>query len=94
MFSTIEEGVAGGGGRLPIVWICLLLKNLSDRRGPAALGRGEVPPSAGRGVPKTPLPGFAGAEALARGNHCKWFPYQGDRIFNYIDLSSSTAYFL
>ena len=32
------------------------------RRGPAALGRGEV-----RGVPKTPQPGFAGAEALARG---------------------------
>ncbi len=27
------------------------------------------PPSAGRGVPKTPQPGFAGAEALARGNH-------------------------
>ena len=31
-------------------------------RGPAALGRGEVT-SAGKGVPKTPQPGFAGAEA-------------------------------
>ena len=47
MFSTLKESVAGGGERLPIVWIFLLLLNLSDRRGPAALGRGEVPPSAG-----------------------------------------------
>ena len=34
------------------VWIFLLLLHLSDRRGPAALGRGEVPPSAGGGVPE------------------------------------------
>ena len=52
VFSTLKESVAGGGERLPIVWIFLLLLNLSDRRGPAALGRGEVPPSAGEGVPK------------------------------------------
>ena len=55
VFSTLKEGVAGGGRRLPIVWIFLLLLNLSDRRGPAALGRGEVPPSAGRGVSETRL---------------------------------------
>ena len=47
VFSTLIEGVAGGGERLPIVWIFLLLLNLSDRRGPAALGRGEVRTSAG-----------------------------------------------
>ncbi len=76
VFSTLKEGVAGGGGHLPIVWLFLLLKYLSDRRGPAALGRGEVPPSAGRGVPKPPQPGFAGAEALARGNRRRRFPHQ------------------
>jgi len=41
-----------------------LFSGFAEKRG----GRGEVPPSAGRGEPKTPQPGFAGAEALARGN--------------------------
>ena len=42
-FSTLKEGVAGGG----------------------------------RGVPKTPQPGFAGAVALARGNRLSGSPLRG-----------------
>ncbi len=55
--------VAGVRERLLIVWIFLLLKYLSDRRGPAALGRGEVRTSAGRDVSETRL-----CAAPTRGN--------------------------
>ena len=50
--------VAGGGERLPMFGFFLILLYLSDRRGPVALDRGEVPPSTERGVAEDPLWGL------------------------------------
>jgi len=48
------------------------------------------PTSAGRGEPKTPQPGFAGAEALARGNRLSGSPTKGSNGIhtNHINLRS------